>query len=51
MCFSDLPDGAKFRLTYGGRVLTKRGDGFVTPWGATVPCGTPRVHVIRVSNS
>lgn len=50
MRFSDLPDGTLFRLTAGGRVLTKCGDGYVTPWGAIVPCRSPRVPVIRVSN-
>lgn len=46
MRFSDLPDGAKFRLTAGGRVLIKRGSMFVTPWGALVKCRSPLVLVL-----
>lgn len=48
MRFRELNDGAKFRLTCLGRILVKKGDGFVTPWGAHVKCTTPLVHVIAI---
>jgi hypothetical protein len=48
MRFHDLPDGAIFRLTAAGRELKKRGDSFVTPWGALVSCNTPQSQVIWI---